>query len=266
MQLRHLALVVFSLLTSICYGQEITPSPSYNRDPITKSYNRIFASYEHGFLKTKYISDLDHTNGFAIGYTHGFSLSKTTPVFIEAGVTGHFGFARESNANMVVFDVNNLYQIFEHPENLTLYPATLKQSGDCFSFSIPISIAYKFKINNNISIEPFIGTSARVNLLCDINQSISANNPSDQRKVDLLLTNDFNNMCGTWPFYTAFDKDKLGEGGAWRHFQWGIHGGVNAQIHAISLGIAYNFNLLKLSGTTRSSFLNVSVGYNFCVY
>lgn len=241
------------------YGRDLVPSTLESRDPMTKSYNRISASYELGFFKHYLIEDADHIHGFGIGYTHGFSLSKTAPVFIEAGITGHFGFDRQEYPQILFFELVPSHDILA-------YPGILKQRGDLFSVSLPISIAYKFRIGDDFCIEPFYGVTARLNLLADYTQKMTIDNPEGQEILDRLSPSQFHDKFGIWQFQTAFDKEKLG-GEAWRRFNVRMHVGVNAQYKHVNLGISYNFrHCSKLSNTIRASYLNVSVGYNFSVY
>lgn len=226
---------------------------------MTKSYNRISASYEVGFYKHFLSKDAEHIHGFGIGYTHGFSLSKTAPVFIEAGITGLFGYDRKEYPEILIFELVPSHDIIA-------YPGTLKQSGNLFSVYLPVSLAYKFGIGKDFCIEPFMGISARLNLLADYTHKMRCDQPEGQEVLDRLLPSEFHDKFGVWQFQTAFDKDKLGDE-VWRRFQFRLHVGVNAQFRHINLGIAYNVgHAFQISKTTRSSFLNVSVGYNFSVY
>lgn len=259
MQLRHLVLAFFGILFSSLYGQNPFETTFDVRDPMTKSYNRISASYELGFYKHYLAKDAEHIHGFGIGYTHGFSLSKTAPVFIEAGVTGLWGFDRQEYPEILLFELVPSHDILA-------YPGTLKQSGNLFSISLPVSLAYKFGIGKEFCIEPFMGISARFNLLADYTHKLHCDSEEGQAILDHLSPSEFHDKTGAWPFLTMFDEDKLGEE-VWRRFQFRLHIGVNAQFRHINLGIAYNIGHgPKISRTTRSSFLNVSVGYNFCVY
>lgn len=259
MRLRNLILALCGALSLAGHGQDRSASVFEGRDPMTKSYNRISASYEVGFYKHEIFKKPEIIHGAGLSYTHGFSLSKRIPLFIEAGVSGHFGFDRLEVPEILVFELV--------PSNkIIAYPGTLKQSANLFSASLPVSIAYKIRNGNDFCFEPFLGASARVNLLADYTQSMHCDQPEGQKIIDRLSPTEFHDKFGIWQFLSAFDKDKLGKNEVARRFQCGIHVGANLQYKHINLGIAYNFNLIKYSKTTRSSFLNVSVGYNFSVY
>lgn len=235
------ALSMCSIL--IGHGQITEPDLYVERNPMTQSYNRIHAAYELGFYKEDLLEKPVKANGFGIGFTHGFSLSKEVPLFIEAGVTGHFGFYRET-ADFIVLKS--------------------RISSDLLSASIPVSFAYKIANGKEFCFEPFLGASARVNLLADYKVKMTAPfHPEIQGQIDRMTPHEFYELCGIWPYFSAFDKDKVGKHEVWQRFQCGLHAGFNLQFRAVSLGAWYTYYLTDLSESTRLSFFNVSIGYNF---
>ena len=127
----------------------------------TESYNRITAMYQYRDLAG------DGTNGFELGYIHGFSLSSTTPVFFQTGIKVDMGFDSESTS------IQNL---------------NVSASLSTMSFSVPLDISYKlvFGDNNNVAFIPFAGLNLKVNALADITAKASYNGTSESATVSMF--------------------------------------------------------------------------------
>lgn len=127
----------------------------------TGDYNRITAMYQYRDLAG------DGTNGFELGYVHGFSLSSTTPLFFQTGLKFDMGFDHESASEQ-----------------------GLKISGDLttMSFSVPLDIAYKlvFGENSNVAFIPFAGFNLKVNALADVTASASYQGVKEKETVSMF--------------------------------------------------------------------------------
>ncbi len=83
-----------------------------------------------------------NTNGFQFKYLHGFSVSKSLPMFVEFGADIHYGTGKEDTSNDYV---KNKYHVFD--------------------LAVPVNFAYRFQIADFFAIKPFIGLNFKINLL-----------------------------------------------------------------------------------------------------
>lgn len=109
-----------------------------------EGYNQVGVSYELETWSYKYLDKPD-LNGFGIGYIHGFSLSKTTPVYLETGLKMTMGFWSET------------YKDGRYKEELDLTK---------MSFSVPVNVAYKFNFaDGKMGLSPYLGINLKLNAL-----------------------------------------------------------------------------------------------------
>lgn len=112
----------------------------------TEDYDRIQVSYAPTFYNYDY-EDADNQtfNGFAVGYIHGFSVSKAHPLFIETGANLNLGFHSE-----------------DYDEDISLKYTTL-------SVNVPVNLAYKYTFSNGrTSIAPYTGFHFKFNALANV--------------------------------------------------------------------------------------------------
>lgn len=111
------------------------------------SYNIIGLSYDYTSLNGKNFEFAENKsmglNGFGIEYIHGFSLSSTTPLFLELGAKLNMGFGKATSPE----DSESFVKV----QNLRV--------------NIPVSLAYRYSIGSNMAITPFVGLDFRVNVL-----------------------------------------------------------------------------------------------------
>lgn len=149
-------LVISTMILGVCASAqtETATSDSFISNAINGGYNQVNVSYVSQSFHTKFkainmiggassgeLEDLSglydaSLQGFGIEYIRGFKVSKTKPMFVEAGATFNFTFG----------DVAG-------------------QSAQQFGLAIPISFAYKFNIKNKFSIKPYAGIDFKVGLL-----------------------------------------------------------------------------------------------------
>ncbi|MBR5466628.1 MAG: outer membrane beta-barrel protein [Bacteroidaceae bacterium] len=84
-----------------------------------------------------------NVHGISVGYLRGFSLSSSTPIFIETGL--NFAYGRYS-------------------EDYGGYDAYVDQ----LNLSLPVNFAYKFQLSDNVALIPYTGVYFRVNLMANL--------------------------------------------------------------------------------------------------
>lgn len=84
--------------------------------------------------------DADAISSFSVGYVQGFKILKSLPVFVEGGA-------------------NAIYTAGDIAEGVKY---------TSFAAEIPVNIGYKFNIDDNISLFPFVGVTARYNITGEI--------------------------------------------------------------------------------------------------
>lgn len=202
------------------FSNASTGSGSVTRD--TNPYDRLSISYQYDMYKYD-IKDMDdaNMNGFAIDYIHGFSISRTYPLFIETGIGLNMGFYSDSNDD---------------------YNFTKKTTA--LSANVPVNIAYKFNINNDFSIHPYLGLNCKVNVLSKTKTQYDNDNMEDE-EID------------------NFDKKDVGKDGQWKRFQLGWHVGAGINYKAFYAGLSYGTDFMELAKKLKTSTFKVSIGYNF---
>lgn len=114
-------------------------------------YNIIGLSYDYTSLNGKNFSFADNEsmslNGFGVEYIHGFSLSSSTPLFLELGAKINMGFGKATD-----------------PEYKEDYAKV-----QMLRVNVPVSLAYRYAFGSNMAITPFVGIDFRVNALARVN-------------------------------------------------------------------------------------------------
>ncbi len=106
----------------------------------TDAWDRVFVSYN--MISAEDI-DLD---GFSFGYSHGFSISKNAPLFLEVAPFVTYGFG-DTIVGTTGGDV---------------VPGDISYLG----LNVPINLTYKWAVNqSDFSLVPFVGINLRGNLI-----------------------------------------------------------------------------------------------------
>lgn len=219
----------------------------------TESYNRISLSYDNTHFGCNkhaegYFNDEDgmSLNGVGLEYTHGFSISQSLPMFIEAGIKAQFG------AGSVSDDFREDGYKVEAIEKYRM-----------FSFSVPVNYTYKFAIGDGMSIAPFLGINFKVNALGQYRNEIKFD---DDDLQDIWEDTDEYEDMKDW--YNLYSKDDMGDKDAtWNRFQMGWQIGVGFNYKAFYVGLQYGTDFIpawkyKKYAINTGNFA-LKVGYNF---
>lgn len=173
-------------------------------------------------------------NGFSFGYNHAFSVSKSIPLFVEAGVGLQYA---------TWSDDVTLYGYDEYGDFIE---ADGEQKINLFSLKVPVSLMYKWDIpSSKVSLIPFLGVTMRYNL------SGKRNDTADDYDYDEDLN--------------LFDEDDMGDKDyTWKRFQLGWQIGVNARIsNSFLLGVSYGTDFSEIVKDGKLKTTSVTVGYCF---
>ena len=113
-------------------------------DGIRVSYN-LFAIEDDNIDE-----DLDKIGAFEIGHVKAFSISSTTPLFLETGAS-------------LLWASGDLFDKYD-----------LKISAELMSINIPVNLAYKFDIKEGMSIVPYAGLLLRYNISGEMEYDMTA--------------------------------------------------------------------------------------------
>lgn len=201
------------------------------------NYNIVSASYENFMTSGK--GDLNEIipgmNGFGIEYTHGLGLSKTLPLYLEAGLK---------------FSMANGSKTYTDE-----YEDVIKSKMKATRLTIPVSLSYIFPINDDIAIMPYAGVDLRYYT-------------SFKSKIELQ----YDGVSAESGWISLFGKEMeedFGKKGT--RFQAGWHIGVRGECKGWILGVGFGTEFTKILDTDiegeKTSLscgsLSVSLGYIF---
>lgn len=226
------------------------------------AYNRISLSYAPQFMGGETL------NGFAIGYTYGCFVSSTQPWFVEVGLNLNYNFSSFDGmfgySNFDLTDADDLSDLgdlanMDYDDLLNYdwdHTSDIKANFSMLQLNIPINFGYRFSINENLSINPYIGLNLKFNLLAKCSLDSKANDDDEFNN----LASDMISDSGDDVDY--FSKDDLGDY-AWKRFQIGWHIGAGVNYKAAYFGLNYGTDFNKIAKETNSSNLYLTLGYQF---
>jgi len=175
-------------------------------------YNRIGVSYnnEHyGFndeMKADMGMDGIGLNGFGIDYIHGFHISESLPLFLETGLNFNYNFGSKD-------------LIDEDDDTFTLKMQDM-------NFQVPVNVAWRFGITEDLSIAPYVGLNFKLHLMSRMKGEYDG---ADTEWIDVFSDSDED----------MGDKDET-----WNRFQMGWHVGVGFQYQPLYLGVQYGTDFI----------------------
>ncbi len=219
----------------------------------TRSYSRLDLSYAPLKIVTDISGAEDHKlTGLSLGYTHGFSLTRQVPLFIELGANLTYGFSKRDYEDRGLKEDDG----FEVRTSL-------------FSLSVPVSLAYKLSFNKRLSLTPFVGLTFRGNLAAvskykfndfekDFGDSYSWKNEEEYWKYQE------EHETGLREKTDLFDKKETGSKDAtWKRFQAGWQIGVGLNYKHLYIGVSYGKDFNELCKKTKLATTRISLGCNF---
>ena len=184
-------------------------------------------------VKMSYKDDDDDAlsfKGFSVGYDHAFSVSKSLPLFVEAGLgLQYFTYKDEEDDE---------YYSFEDKISM-------------LSLKVPVSLAYRWDIpGSKVSLMPFAGLTLRFNVTGKETMTYEEDGDSEEEEVDLFDKDDVEKYFG--------DEDY-----AWKRFQMGWQIGVKASISNFVLGVSYGGDFSEIAEDAKSKTTSITLGYRF---
>lgn len=126
------------------------------------SYNLVGVSYDNTDLSGKNYTfngkESMGLNGFGVEYTHGFGLTRSLPMYLEAGLKFNMGFG--SNADDGV-----------------------KVKMQMARLSVPVSYAWRFGFGDGMAFTPYAGIDFRFNAIGRLKAENSDGDESDWMSV-----------------------------------------------------------------------------------
>lgn len=202
-----------------------------------KDYNQIGVSYVNESFKFDFPEGDDRDNltgnGFGISYTHGFSVTKKLPIYVETGLRFNFNFASEDNSDKD-------------------YGYEAKTKYQHAALSIPINIAYKFNVTDNFAIKPYLGLNFKFNVIMrqKYESSYNQDNDHDWDDDDYWDWDDYSRASSSsepkakWKDMFS-KKDMDSKDYVWNRFQMGWHVGADFQFSKFYLGVSYGTDFIK---------------------
>lgn len=198
-----------------------------------KGYNRLGITYNntsyHNNWKEK--DDNFSANGFGLNYLHGFSLSSSLPMFVEAGLNVNFDFATPYS------DEDRYGRDYTKFTNL--------------NFQIPVNYSYRLAIMDEFSIAPFIGINFKIHAMMD-GKHVEEDYDDDEKDVY------------KWSY---FDKDKMGKDGVYNRFQMGWQIGATFQYSRVYLTVQYGTDFIPAWSYKKDKIntgnLRLGLGFTF---
>lgn len=183
----------------------------------TDDYFRIKFSYDFATpsYDTHYSYDANTFVGLSLEFLDGKCISQSMPLFFEYGMNVTWSTLTEETDYYSDYDVHT----------------------NIVHFTVPFNIAYKFAVNEGLTIEPHVGVSTRFNALAKASvedESIS-----------------------------YFDKDDVGKDGVWNRYQIGGQVGLGFSFNKYYVGWEYSWNFTELAKKMKLNTHYIGIGYNF---
>lgn len=183
-------------------------------------YNRLEISYSP--MTMKYDGESENFTGIKLGYLHGMSISKTMPLYLEYGINAMYAWYSDSEENG------------GYEEEVT---------ASVLNLNVPVNIAYKYAINQDMHVTPYAGLHLRGNIMGKSEWKESYRSSSKSETIDF------------------FDKDDVKHTA--NRIQIGGQIGVGLDYKQLYFGVAYNTQFGEYRDDVTTSGFDVTVGFNF---
>lgn len=234
------------IVRSTTFTKQETPKVVVAENPI-HDYDLLGFYYDMEHFSAKYYDGDPETfnaNGFQLKYLHGFSVSKSLPMFVEFGASLSFGVSNSEDENGYV-----------------------NTKGQYMNIAIPVNFAYRFNLTDVIAIKPYIGLNIKFNLLARSRGEYTDKfmdkygdyvDSKESEWINLFSDN----------IYKDYDYDDVDSSDlTWKRFQVGWHIGVDFEFNKFFIGLNYgtDFNpIFKYEDNKIStSTFNIGLGFVF---
>lgn len=211
-----------------------------------------------------------NASGFAVKYIHGFGVSSSLPMYVETGLNLAFGFGSNDEDNLAGIDVDGI--------------GWVSNKSQFANLAVPVNFSYKFGINDNFTIKPYLGINFKFNILgrqkSELTNDfyddmtdyyVNEKNMSETEASKLVdkMADKLSENMGEWTnLYSSSDRRGMGSKDlAWNRFQLGWHIGVDLEFNKFVIGLNYGTDFipawkLKKNKVSSSTF-NIGIAFNF---
>lgn len=235
------ALLAVSATASAQFTNSSSASSSSSAN--AEGWNTIWVEYNPSSFKYDVKgADNQSFNGFSFGYSRAFSLTPSTPLFLEAGFGVQYSFFSET----------------EEGDDDGDWGYDVKTKFNMFSAKIPVNIMYNFQLpNSKISLIPYLGLGLRFNLSAktkvtaeywgDLPSYIDEDDEDNERECNM------------------FDKEDMdGSENTWKRFQIGWQIGLKARFaDKFLVGVSYGSDFSEIAKKTKIGGASITLGYTF---
>ncbi len=218
----------------------------------TGAWQGVTASYNIGSLSYDIdgAEDIDF-NGFSIGFVKAFSISKSLPLFVETGLN----LAYATGEQDCDYWSGEAYHYVEAYNGYHYDAATesCKMEYTYFGLTVPVNLAYKYTINDDLQVIPFTGIYFRGNLV--------AKGTHIEDEVVYCPYYDETIVETEEDDYDFFDDKEVED--TWNRFNFGWQIGAKVAYKQFTAGISYGLDLNEIAKKGKMNNLSISVGYNF---
>lgn len=139
-KVRLIAVVALLFVCGTSFAQFTNSSSSAVSTASNNEWNTFWMEWNPSSIEPSKGDDQSFT-GFSVGFSKAFSISSSTPLFIEGGLGVQYSFYTE-----------------EDDEDI-------EEKFNMFSLKAPVSLVYRYNLpNSNTSLCPFAGVTLRYNL------------------------------------------------------------------------------------------------------
>lgn len=207
----------------------------------TDGWNTVYFQWNPSSFKID--NESESFTGLSLGWSKAFSVSKSAPVFVEAGVGLQYSFKSWDDE-----DFN---------DEMEEYDTSLKIKFSMFSLKVPVNIMYKWDIpNSKVSLIPYAGLNFRFNITAKEKYDFSGDYAEEAEEI----FEDYGYILDA----NLFDKDDMGEDGTWNRFQIGWQIGVNARFNnKFLVGVSYGTDFSEIADDCKIKTTSITLGYCF---
>lgn len=201
-----------------------------------RRYHTLFAGYNLYALHPSDAASFT-MNGFVLGYSVDFKISKTWPIYIGTGADMRFDF-----------------RVKTFRESPTYNPIAAKTTTRFINLNLPLNLSYRVDASPSTSFIPQFGFDFRVQLSARSKVNVSVPEESPVMSKASRGYTDGN--------YNLLSRSQMG-GEVMRRCQVGWHAGLKLRYESLAIGVTYGTDFARLRNELGASNLMVNIGYVF---